>query len=408
VIFVGIDWSETHHDACIADLDGRMLAKGRVPEGVEGVARLHEMVAAHAEDPSQVVVGIELDRGLLVGALVAAGYAVHAINPLSVDRYRDRHRTSGAKSDPGDAKVLADLRHLHREVAGDSELAEAVKVLARAHQGLIWSRQRQLNQLRNALREFYPAVLEAFGTDLASKDALAVLEVAPTPEEGRSLTTSRIVAVLKRAGRHRRITERAEEIKRALRSPQLEAPELVSRAYGDVVRSTVRIVAEMSEQIESLAGELEASFEGHPDAEILRSLPGLGSVLGARVLAEFGDDPDRYADPKTRKNYAGTSPITKASGRSRVALARFARNRRLADALQMWAFCSLGCSPGARRYYDAHRAKGHTHQRALRSLANRWVGILHGCLRHRDSYSEEGHGPMSGTSPLDTLGPWDV
>ena len=232
-------------------------------------------------------------------------------------------------------------------------------------------------------------MLEAFGTDLASKDALAVLEVAPTPEEGRSLTTSRIVAVLKRAGRHRRITERAEEIKRALRSPQLEAPELVSRAYGDVVRSTVRIVAEMSEQIESLAGELEASFEGHPDAEILRSLPGLGSVLGARVLAEFGDDPDRYADPKTRKNYAGTSPITKASGRSRVALARFARNRRLADALQMWAFCSLGCSPGARRYYDAHRAKGHTHQRALRSLANRWVGILHGCLRHRDSYSEE-------------------
>src|SRR5438477_2069954 len=272
VIFVGIDWSETHHDACIVDLDGRMLAKGRVPEGVEGVARLHEMVAAHAEDPSQVVVSIELDRGLLVGVLVAAGYAVHAINPLSVDRYRDRHRTSGAKSDPGDAKVLADLvrtdRHLHREVAGDSELAEAVKVLARAHQGLIWSRQRQLNQLRNALREFYPAVLEAFGTDLASKDALAVLEVAPTPEEGRSLTTSRIVAVLKRAGRHRRITERAEEIKAALRSPQLEAPELVSRAYGDVVRSTVRIVAEMSEQIESLAGELEASFEGHPDAEI--------------------------------------------------------------------------------------------------------------------------------------------
>ena len=110
---------------------------------------MHEMVSAHAEDPSEVVVGIELDRGLLVGALVAAGYSVRAINPLSVDRYRDRHRTSGAKSDPGDARVLADLvrtdRHLHREVAGDSELAEAVKVLARAHQGLIWSRQRQLN-----------------------------------------------------------------------------------------------------------------------------------------------------------------------------------------------------------------------------------------------------------------------
>lgn len=393
MIFVGIDWSETHHDVCAMNADGKVLAKGRVPEGVEGVARLQEMVSALAEDPSDVAVGIELDRGLLVGALVASGYAVHAINPLSVDRYRDRHRTSGAKSDPGDAKVLADLvrtdRHLHREVAGDSELAEAVKVLARAHQSLIWSRQRQLNQLRNALREFYPAALEAFGTDLASVDALVVLEAAPTPTEGRSLSTARIAAALKRGGRRRRITGRADEIKAALRSSQLEAPEVLSKAYGDVVRSTVRIVAEMTAQIEALARELEASFEGHPDAEILRSLPGLGSVLGARVLAEFGDDPVRYADPKARKNYAWTSPITKASGRSKVALARFARNRRLADALEMWAFCSLSCSPGARRYYDLHRARGHTHRRALRSLANRWVGILHGCLWHRERYSEE-------------------
>lgn len=400
MIFVGIDWAEDHHDACILDVDGHVLAKIRVPEGVEGVAKLHEMVAANAKDPSQVVVGIELDRGLLVGALVAAGYGVHAINPLSVDRYRDRARTSGAKSDPGDAKVLADLvrtdRHLHREVAGDSELAEAVKVLARAHQSLIWSRQRQLNRLRNALREFYPAALEAFGTELASSDAIAVLEVAPTPAEGRSLSTARLAAALKRGGRRRRITERAEEIKKALRTHQLEAPAVLTRAYGDVVRSTVRIVAEMTAQIEMLAVELDASFEGHPDAEILSSLPGLGVVLGARVLAEFGDDPDRYADPKARKNYAGSSPITKASGRSKVTLARFARNRHLADALQMWAFCSLTLSPGARAYYDAHRAKGQTHQRALRSLANRWVGILHGCLRHREHYSETTAWPAPG------------
>ena len=204
MIFVGIDWSESHHHACVMDGEGRVLAKGRVAEGVDGVAKLHEMVAAHAEEASQVVVGIELDRGLLVGALVAAGYAVHAINPLSVDRYRDRHRTSGAKSDPGDAKVLADLvrtdRHLHRQMAGDTELAEAVKVLARAHQSLIWSRQRQLNQLRNALREFYPAALEAFGTDLASPDALAALEVAPTPAQARSLSTARIATALKPGG----------------------------------------------------------------------------------------------------------------------------------------------------------------------------------------------------------------
>ena len=393
MIYVGIDWSEKQHDVCVMDAAGGVLSKGRVPDGFEGVARLHEMVAAHAEEPSGVAVGIELDRGLLVGALVAAGYQVHAVNPLSVDRYRDRHRTSGAKSDPGDARVLADLvrtdRHLHREVAGDTELAESVKVLARAHQSLIRSRQRQLNQLRSALREFYPAALEAFGTDLASADALAVLGAAPTPVAGRSLSVARIATVLKRGGRRRRISERAREIRTALRSSQLEAPQVVARAYGEVVRSTVRIVAEMTEQVEGLERELEARFEEHPDAEILRSLPGLGSVLGARVLAEFGDDPTRYADPKARKNYAGTSPITKASGRSRVALARFARNRRLADALDMWAFCSLTSSDGGRRCYDAHRAKGKTHRQALRHLANRWVGILHGCLRHRQPYRED-------------------
>ena len=393
MIFVGIDWSESHHDVCVMDAQGQVLAQGRVPDGVEGLGRLHEMMAAHAEEPSEAVIGIEIDRGLLVGALVAAGHRVHAVNPLSVDRYRDRHRTSGAKSDPGDARVLADLvrtdRHLHRQVAGDTELAEAVKVLARAHQGLIWSRQRHLNQLRNVLREFYPGALQGFGTDLASAEALAVLAAAPTPALGRSLSAARAAAALKRGGRKRRVTERATEIRQWLRAPQLEAPDVLAGAYGEVVRSTVAIVAEMTGQIQALARELEERFEGHPDAEILRSLPGLGLVLGARVLAEFGDDPDRYADPKARKNYAGTSPITKASGRSKVALARFARNRRLADALQMWAFCSLGSSEGERRYYDAHRAKGQTHHRALRSLANRWVGILHGCLRRHQRYAED-------------------
>src|SRR6266545_2105697 len=136
------------------DADGKVLAKDRIPEGVQGVAQLHEMVAVHAEEPSDVVVGIELDRGLLVGALLAAGYAVHAINPLSVDRYRDRHRTSGAKSDPGDAKVLADLvrtdRHLHPEVAGIPAISGAVNRSAWAPRGPIWTPPRHRNQLRRS------------------------------------------------------------------------------------------------------------------------------------------------------------------------------------------------------------------------------------------------------------------
>ena len=222
MIFVGLDWAEAHHDLAVMDAEGAVLARARVPEGIEGVARMHALVAEHAEAPEEVVVGIELDRGLLVGALVAAGYGVYAVNPLAVARYRERHAVSGAKSDPGDAKVLADLvrtdRHNHRPIAGDSELAEAVKVLARAHQSAIWSRQRQLNALRSALREYYPAALEAFGTDLGSGDALAVLAIAPTPDLGRRLSRSKIASALRHGGRQRNVEARATAIQAALRA----------------------------------------------------------------------------------------------------------------------------------------------------------------------------------------------
>ncbi|MEO8292056.1 MAG: IS110 family transposase [Actinomycetota bacterium] len=391
MIYLGIDWAEAHHDACVMDQAGGVLAKGRVPEGVEGVATLHELVSSFAEEPSEVIVGIETDRGLLVEALVATGYRVYAINPMAASRYRDRHAVAGAKSDPGDAKVLADLvrtdRHNHREVAGDSTLAEAIKVLARAHQRLVWTRGRQTNQLRSTLREYYPGALGVF-TDLHSPDALAVLAVAPTPVAGRGMSKSKVRTLLERAGRRRNLDRRSAEIVEGLRAPQLEAPTLVAEAFGTTVVSTVAIVQTLNTEIERLQDELASRFEEHPDAEILTSLPGLGRVLGARVLAEFGDDPTRYADARARRNYAGMAPITRASGTRRVVLARVARNKRLANAIYLWAFSSLSASPGARACYDRHRSAGKTHHQALRTLGNRWVEILHGCLAHRSIYDE--------------------
>jgi len=234
MVFLGVDWAEAHHDVCLLDEQGKLLGKRRVVDGLEGVRRLHELVAEHAEEPEQVVVGIETDRGLLVQALLAAGYQVYAVNPLAVSRYRDRHTTSRAKSDAGDAKLLADLvrtdRHNHRPIAGDSELAEAIKVLARGHQELIWSRQRAQNRLRNTLREFYPAALAAFGGDLAGVDAIAILERAPTPWQGRQISQARIVSALRQAGRQRNLEGKAAEIQAALRSEQLEAPAQVASA----------------------------------------------------------------------------------------------------------------------------------------------------------------------------------
>jgi hypothetical protein len=391
VIFVGVDWAEAHHDVYVEDKDGARLVGGRLKEGVVGVAAFHEMVARHASEPSEVVVGIETDRGLFVAALVAAGYLVYAVNPMSTSRYRDRHSSSGAKSDPGDAKVLADMvrtdRHNHRLVAADSDQVQAVKALARAHQSMIWTRGRQTNQLRSTLREFYPAALEAFD-DLTHPDALEVLRVAATPEQGRVLSKARIAAALRRGGRKRRIDQRAGQIQDVLRSEQLAAPAVISTAMGASVAASVAVIATMNTQIDTLAGELAAGFEQHPDAAVVRSLPGLGTILGARVLGEFGDEPNRYANAKSRKNYAGTSPITRASGTKRVVLARHVRNQRLADAIDAWAFCSLTASPGARQLYNTHRAAGDTHHAALRALGNRLVGILHGCLTHHCLYDE--------------------
>jgi transposase len=393
VIFVGDDWSEDHHDVEVQDEAGTRLVRRPLPEGAAGVAQLHALIGEHVDEPGDVVVGIETDRGLWVAALVAAGYQVFAINPKAVARYRERYGGgSGAKSDAGDAKVLADLvrtdRHNHRPVAGDSDLAEAVKVLARAQQRLIWSRQRQVNSLRSTLREFYPAALDAFGTELAARDALAVLGRAPTPARGRALSRSAIAAALRRAGRQRGADTRAGEIQASLRGEHLEPPATLADAFGAAVTAAVAVIGEMNRQLAALEQQLAEHFEKHPDAEIIRSQPGLGVVVGARVLGEFGDDPTRYADARARRNYAGTAPITIASGKKKVVRARFVGNRHLADACYWWAFCALTHSAGARRYYDELKARGTSHDQALRALGNRLVGILDGCLRNRTLYDE--------------------
>jgi transposase len=202
------------------------------------------------------------------------------------------------------------------------------------------------------------------------------------------LTKPQIKAALRRGGRQRNLERRTDEIQTALRSPQLETSTVVGDAYGAVTKATVGIISELNTGIGALKDELGTHFEQHPDAVIVGSLPGLGVILGARVLGEFGDNPNRYHDAKARKNYAATSPITRASGTTRVVSARWIGNKRLVDAINQWAFCSIKQSPGSRMFYDQRRANSDTHNQALRALGNRLVGILHGCLKHRTVYDE--------------------
>src|SRR5215212_8856130 len=239
MLFIGDDWAEAHHDVEIENDEGKMLARKRLPEGLAGITGLHELVAEHLDpdgEPDQVQVGIETERGPWVQALLAAGYVVSALNPMQVARYRERHSTSGAKSDAADAHLLAEIVRLdrahHRPIAGDSEIAEHVKVAARAHQTMIWSRVRQVNALRSLLREYYPAALAAFGADLAGREALAVLAAAPRPDLGRRLSQARIETLLRKAGRQRNVSTTAAKIRAALNSEQLSARPGVIPAYA--------------------------------------------------------------------------------------------------------------------------------------------------------------------------------
>ena len=406
-LFVGDDWAEDHHDVEVMDEAGRVLAKKRLPEGVGGIAQLHELVGRYCPRMRRMRRWQSGSRPTAARGGGPDRRRVHRVSgePAAGLRYRDRHGVSGAKSDGGDSHMLADMvrtdSHQLRPAAGDSPEAAAVKVVARTHKTLIWERTRAVQRLRHQLREYFPAALAAF-EDLDAPDTLELLRKAPDPARAGKLTRAQVAAALKRA-RRRGIAEKTDAILAALRGQHLGLPAPLTAAYAATARSLIAVITTLNEQVKILEEQVREHFGRHPDAEIYQSQPGLAAILGARVLGEFGDDPGRYADARSRKNYGGTSPITRASGKKKVVIARFIHNDRLIDALMSWAFSALNASPGARAYYDQLRTKGIEHNDALRRVANRLVGILHGCLKTRTLYDEAtawGHRENLGQSPV--------
>lgn len=389
-ITCGIDWAEAHHDVAIIDERGVVLACQRIASDAGGFGELMRILAEQSDDVAAVPVAIETNKNLLVVALQAAGNPVYAINPRAVARYRERHSQAGKKSDPGDALVLADIlrtdRHRHRPLPQISENGLAIKALARQHQEAIWAMHQTTSRLRSVLLEFYPQALQAF-PQLKHKAALTVLAAVPTPDAGECLTARRLVALLHRCGR-RNDPALVARILNDLRTPALRQAPSVERALGRTVVGLVGIVVSMESAVEELEVALAEEFERHPLAAVLRSAPGLGSVLAARVLAEVGDDPTRFASAQSLRAFAGTAPITRSSGRSRFVNARRVRNKRLDDACHWWAFSMLTKSPGARALYDRRRAAGDSHNAALRNLANKLLGRLWWCLQHEERWDE--------------------
>ncbi|WP_229073885.1 IS110 family transposase [Actinoplanes sp. DH11] len=395
-VFCGIDWAEGHHDVALVDEAGRLVAKKRIKESVEGFTQLVEVLAAagdSADDP--IPVGIETPRGLLVAALRETGRPVVAINPMAVARYRERHAVSRAKSDHADAMVLANIlrtdRHMHRALPADSELARAIAVLARAHQDATWQRTRAVQELRSVLREYYPSFLAAFAgstTNLATPSARAVLAIAPTPAAGARLTQARVAAALRRSGRRRGVESTATELQQALRQPQLRQPPLVEQAMGVQALALLAALDTACSNVDRLAEAVVEAFQQHPHYDILVSFPGLSETGAARVLAEIGDDRARFGDARALKAYAGSAPVTRASGRSISITHRRIKNDRLAAAGFVWSFMAITNHPPARAHYDQRRDRGDRHPAALRHLFNRMLGQLHHCLTTGQLYNE--------------------
>ena len=400
-----------HHDVELEDETGRRLARARLPEGIEGITRLHALMAGHLPeewaDPGtgavghRVHVGIETDRGPWVQALLAAGYRVYAINPMSAARYRERHSTSGAKCDAGDAHVLAEIVRLDRRPSPADRRGQPGR---RGDQG---RRPRAPDADLGTHPARPAAALRAAGvlprragrpsTDpgLTDPDALELLGRAPDPAGPPGCPGRRIAAALKRPAA---VTPRPRprRSRRSCAPRQLRQPRRSSRPTPPSWPARSAFITALNSEIAAMQEVVAEHFGRHPDAEIYPASPASVQSSAPGCSAEFGDDPHRYADAKARKNYAGTSPITRASGKKTVVLARYARNHRLGDALHQWAFCALHASPGARAYYDNLRARGTGHHAALRQLGNRLVGILHGCLKTHTTYDEAtawGHHP---------------
>ena len=396
MLYVGVDWAEAEHAACLLDAAGAVVRRLTIPQRRAGLARLRAAIAAVEPEPAAVLVAIERPDGLLVDGLLAAGYVVYALNPKAVDRYRERTRLSGGKTDPADAELLARIlvtdRDRHQPLRPSSVVVEELRLLARQDETASRDQTRLHNRLRQDLLAAFPAILDAF-PDLTALSALRFLDRWPTATEADALTETELTAFLRAQG-HSRANVAAARIHAALHADVLAAPAHLAEARAGAIRLAAQLLLLLRAQRAAWEKRLRTLLEGdraHPDGEILLSLPGLDARLAARVLGEIGDRRERFSTPAALQSYAGTAPVTKASGRSRVVVARTACNRFLRQALLRWAFCSLTTSAWARAYYDQHRQGGKTHYAALRCLAHRWLVILHHLLATGQRYDEAVH-----------------
>jgi len=392
VYYLGLDWADEAHAVWVVDGRGEKVWAGEVEQTAEGLSefgrRLYEWGSAGVE----VWAALEKPEGRIVDFLLDHGVVVYPVNPKAVDRARDRFRVSSSKSDPFDARVLADfLRTDHghlRPLTPNSAQAQELKLLTSDHQRLLHQQTRILNQLVATLKEYYPRMVETF-TDLNTAAALDFLERYPAPSALGELTPE---AWQEFVAAHRWHKERADRLWQRLKEPQLPIPEHVVRAKSRLVRALVAELRVVRTAVADYHAEIEGFFGSMPAAEVARSLPaGKSGVIIPMVWAELGDAPGRWESFRHLQAQAGTVPVTQRSGKYKLTQFRFACNKRLRHALDLLAFASLRHSAWAMAYYRQQRGRGHRHHEALRALAAKWLKIIFVIWDRHVLYNEDRH-----------------
>jgi len=385
--YAGIDWASEHHDALVIDEKGRQVGSVRVDHNPEGMMKLNTFLEQiiGTESKEQMACVIETTHGLLIAHLLEAGWPVYPVNPRTVDR---RRSASGAKTDTIDAYLLAktgraDLADLHR-LTPDSDKITELKLLTRDQDALIQMQTRLVNQLTACLKAYYPVALELFGK-LHQKSTLRFLQTYPTPQEAMRASTEQIKEVLRQT-KYPNPTPVAASIFERLHQPHLQANAVVTRSKARLMLALVSQLLPLVEQIAQYDKEIETLFLTHPDHEIFESLPRAGKRLAPRLLAEIGDDRERYQDASSLQALGGTSPVLFQSGMYSKAHRRLGCIKPLRNALHQFAWQTTKSEAWALDYYQRKRAEGKSHTVAVRALANVWVRIIFALWTNRQCY----------------------
>ncbi len=393
IIYVGLDWAAAAHAVCVLSAVGKVLAQFMVDHTAEGIAMLVRKLAKYG-DPTEIHIGIERPNGRLVDLLLEAGHPVIPVSPNAIKTWRDGEVVSGAKSDAGDALVIAEylrLRH-HRlhPVAPYSVQTKALRTVVRTRDDVVAMRVSATNQLSALLDDYWPGAKAIFA-DVESPIGLAFLRQYPTAASASRLGEKRLAAFLAKHGYSGRRPV-GELLGRLRGVPAGTTNSTLSPALTDAVIALVTVLEALNTASKALERSVITRLGEHPDAQIFTSLPRSGQINAAQVLAEWGDSRAAYDGPDAVAALAGATPVTKASGKQQAVHFRWACNKRFRRALTTFADNSRHQSPWAADIYARARARGHDHPHAVRILTRAWIRVIYRCWHDHRPYDTNLHG----------------